>query len=79
MRSRSSAAAASVKVMAASSAQPGGAGADQADDAGDEGRGLAGAGARLDEQRGVQVVGGAVAHGLVGEGGGHAGTSEVAG
>ncbi len=60
-------------------AQPGRAAADQAHDAGDEGGGLAGAGARLDEQRGVEVVGDAVAHGLVGEGGGHAGTSEVAG
>ena len=60
-------------------AQPGGAAADEPDDAGDEGGGLAGAGARLDEQRGVEVVGDAVAHGLVGEGGGHAGTSEVAG
>ncbi len=55
-RTLNSAAAASVKVTAASSPQLGAPRADQADDPGDERRGLARAGARFDEQRLVEAV-----------------------
>ena len=82
MRSRSSAPAFSVKVMAAIEPQLGRPAGHEGDDPADERGGLAGAGARLDEQRRAEVVGDAVARGLVGRGGGgrgrHAGTASGA-